>query len=154
MHSWDFFLKLFVVTIKPTAIYCGDIWALRYLYTLEQVHVFYFKKLLAVSTQTPNTIIRLETGISHLEFNVAKRLLESWRRYALLPNSQYSSKYLVRLIDLCNCKEMNESWINFSNHILRRFCTALSIDSNKGEISNFRKNASCQRILVKHHKKF
>ena len=149
MHSWDSFLKLFEATIKPTAMYCSDIWAPRYLHTLERVQGFYFKKLLALSRQTPDTIVRLETGIAHLELNVAKQLLESWRRYALLPKSRYASKYLVRLIELCNRKEINDSWINYLDHILQRFSTTLTINSNIGEISNTRWNALSQSILVK-----
>jgi len=147
INAWESFLNLYESCIKPTALYCADVWGPSYLHEIERVQVTYFKKLLALNRRTPDAIVRMECGIYHMQLSVIKKMLETWRRYSQLPGERYAKKYLVRMTHLCNENQLENSWVNYLKVILEQFAPALSINSNVAEISNARWNNKVDYIL-------
>jgi len=56
IQSWPSFLKLYEACIKPTVLYCADIWGNNCFYKIERVQVSYFKKLLALNRRTSDAL--------------------------------------------------------------------------------------------------
>ena len=147
INEWDSFIKLYNACIKPTALYCADIWAPKYLNSLERVQLHFFKKLLTMSKMTPDAVVRMETGISHMELSVAKQALETWRRYSLIPEDRFANKFLKRCIELHNIQPLENSWIGYLDKILQNHSTSISINSNVVEMGNLKWNLSVKLIL-------
>jgi len=149
VQAWNSCLKLYETCIRPTSLYCADIWAPNYSHNLERVQVFFFKKLLGLNRRTPDAIVRLEAGVPKLEVNVAKLTLETWRRYLLCTSDRYVKQCLRRLIELHNEEQTQNTWISNLAKILENYSTTLSINSNVAEIGITRWNLLVNNILEK-----
>ena len=60
--SAPIFFKMFYAQIKPMLLYGSEIWGLKEYKSVEKVHTSALKKLLNVSSRTPNDIAYGETG--------------------------------------------------------------------------------------------
>ena len=74
----NIFFKLFDAQVKPMLLYAAEIWGINKYETIEKVHTFACKKLLGVSTRTPNTVIYGEVGRYPLYIDSATLVLKYW----------------------------------------------------------------------------
>lgn len=70
--SWDSVLKLYQSILTSTLLYAVPAWGLRYCSLVETAQVRFFKKLLLIPQNTPNALVRLETGVLSLTLQIAK----------------------------------------------------------------------------------
>lgn len=86
--------------LLPTLLYSSEIWALQYSEPLESCQLQYFKNLFLWPKTTPNYIVRLETGITHIMANILKLALNWLVKVLLMPNNRFPKACFLRLKEL------------------------------------------------------
>ena len=135
----DIFFKLFDAQVKPMLLYAAEIWGTSHFDTIEKVHTFACKKLLGVSTRTPNTLIYGEVGRYPLYIDSIIRALNYWYKLLQLEDNRLPKLAYIRekqemtktqgwATNLKRCLEQNgyaDRWIyentNNMNSFIKRF---------------------------------
>ena len=86
MTSWQARIKLYNSLVLSVLLVNAPVWSLRYCDVIERVQVSFFKRLLFLSRNTPDHLVRLETGSIKLSFYVFK-LTVNWLEKLLTMNS-------------------------------------------------------------------
>jgi len=92
------FFKLFDSQIQPILLYGAEVWGLQDPTAVESVHLLACKKLLNVSTRTPNGMIYGETGRLPLYINAYSRCIKYWLRLTRLSESRLPRRVYEMLL--------------------------------------------------------
>ncbi|CAH1155478.1 unnamed protein product [Phaedon cochleariae] len=93
IHTWQPRIKLFASMALSVLSNSIPVWSLRYLDVLERVQLNFLKRVLLVPSNTPDAIVRLETGrvkFAHSDYR-NERYDESFTQYALLSELGYEA---------------------------------------------------------------
>ncbi|KAI5703877.1 hypothetical protein M8J76_001061 [Diaphorina citri] len=74
-YNWEANKIVYNSVIKSILLYGAEVWGLRYLEELEKPQVKYLKSLLYLPRNTPNYIVRKETGMSKMGQEIIKRAI-------------------------------------------------------------------------------
>lgn len=99
-NSWNVQTELFDTIIINSLSYCSAIWSLKYTDVLERVQVTFFKKLLCLPVNTPDYMVRLETGRVKLAYLCFKLALDYLIKILYLPHNRLPFICLQRLLAL------------------------------------------------------
>lgn len=82
------FLRLFDQQVLPTITYAAEVWGVKETKIVEQVHMYACKKILSVSTKTPNTMIYGELGRYPLFVNTFIQAVKYWLKILEMPSER------------------------------------------------------------------
>ena len=91
---------LFESVVKPTLLYGGAVWALRYKHELEPVQNNYFRRLLGMHPWLPTAIVRRETASDHLEVSLWEQILTFLYKIKRMEPERYAAIIFQRLAQL------------------------------------------------------
>ncbi|KAI5743687.1 hypothetical protein M8J77_021086 [Diaphorina citri] len=74
-YNWEANKIVYNSVIKSILLYGAEVWGVRYLEELEKPQVKYLKSLLYLPRNTPNYIVRKETGMSKMGQEIIKRAI-------------------------------------------------------------------------------
>ncbi|KAL1447205.1 hypothetical protein WDU94_013867 [Cyamophila willieti] len=97
VHSWENRTTLYQAIVKSTLLYAVEVWGPRYQELLEKAQVNYFKKLLFWPRNTPNYILRRETGAEKLSTDIFEKMLKWWEKILRMPEYRYPKLCLQEL---------------------------------------------------------
>lgn len=100
MNSWRSYDTLFQSLSLSTLFYGVQSWGLRHLDLLEKVKLSFFKKLLSLPINTPNYVVRLETGSLHLSYRVFSLTLNWISKISTMDHSRYPRLCFEKLKEL------------------------------------------------------
>jgi hypothetical protein len=113
------FLRLFDLQVQPALTYAAEIWGVKEVKKIEQVHMYACKKVLSVSQKTPNSMIYGELGRHPLYINTFVKAVKYWLRLVQMPNGRFAKAAYETL------KTMDErgtsTWVTSTRSILFRF---------------------------------
>ncbi|KAI5724202.1 hypothetical protein M8J76_016946 [Diaphorina citri] len=89
VHSWENKMTLYQAIVKSTLLYAAEVWGSRYQEILEKAQVNYFKTYLFWPRNTPNYIVRRETGVDKLSTNILEKMLKWWVKILQMPEERY-----------------------------------------------------------------
>ncbi|KAI5729013.1 hypothetical protein M8J77_024205 [Diaphorina citri] len=89
VHSWENKMTLYHAIVKSTLLYAAEVWGSRYQEILEKAQVKYFKTYLFWPRNTPNYIVRRETGVDKLSTNILEKMLKWWVKILQMPEERY-----------------------------------------------------------------
>lgn len=95
--SWEARLTLFNTIVVNSLSYCAPVWAGRYADILERVQVGFFKRLLCLPRNTPDFMVRLETGTVKLGLLIFSLSLSFLERLLVLPAARLPRACFDRL---------------------------------------------------------
>lgn len=99
-EAWSTKSHLLKSVILPTSLYAAEVWSLRYIEKLETVQTRYIKRLLQLPRQTPNYLIRCETGEDNIQVRILKKTLSWWNKILLMNNERYPRKCYNLMLEL------------------------------------------------------
>lgn len=100
MCAWEARMQLFDSMVSSTLLYGAETWSLRYLSNLERVQGIFFKTVFNWPQNTPNYIIRCETGRKNIAVNALKIILNWWQKILKMNNTSLPKICYNRLIEL------------------------------------------------------
>ena len=74
------FFKLFDAQIVPVLLYGSELWSCFDCPNVEKVHMYACKRILGLSSQSPNHMVYGELGRHHLSILASTRCVEYWLR--------------------------------------------------------------------------
>lgn len=120
--NWSVRTTLFNTIIVNSLAYCAGVWSLRYCKELEIVQTAFFKRLLGLPRNTPDYIVRLETGTVKLAYICFKLAISLYIRILALPSQRFPNQCLVRLINLdkSGWRDERHNWVSQVHNIFDR----------------------------------
>ena len=97
------FFKLFDSQIKPMLLYGAEIWGMKSREIIEKVHLFACKKLLGVSSKTPNSFIYHELNRYPLCVDARMKVVKYWAKLLNLEEER-----LPKLAYSRECRELDK----------------------------------------------
>lgn len=116
--------KLFKATVASTVLYVSVIWGLKHAPDVEKIQVLFYKRLLMLPNHTPGYVIRLETGSTRLEADIAKRALKFRQKILNMHSDRYPKRLYTKLKELntattpSHAKRLN--WFSLLQALLKR----------------------------------
>ena len=112
------FFKLFDTQIKPVLLYAAEMWGLAsedIIQTIEKVHMFACKRLLGVTSRTPNTLVQAELNRFPLRIDAQTRAVKYWAKIQNLGEERLPKQAYLREL-----REKNKpgNWAEGIKHIL------------------------------------
>ncbi|KAK2578451.1 hypothetical protein KPH14_012257 [Odynerus spinipes] len=113
---------LFSAIIKSIMLYDVGIWGLQYTAEMERVAVEFEKGFLNVPKYTPGYMIRLETGRTHLDYDIIKKALSFCGRLANIREGRLPRKCWekMKLQDRTNA-DNKKNWISQLKNKLKEY---------------------------------
>lgn len=113
MRSWSGRLKLFNSIVTSTTLYGSHIWGLLHVDQIEKIQSYFLKRVIGVSKYTSNSVLRLETGRTHLKFSVIKKAVVYWAKMLNMENDRYVKKCFLALNELSlTSKNLKYNWVS------------------------------------------
>lgn len=100
LDCWESRLTLYQSIVINSLTHCAAVWGLRYPDIIETAQTGFLKRLLSLTRSTPNYILRLETGLSHLCLTVFKMALNWQQKLLIMSESRYPKICYNRLLYL------------------------------------------------------
>lgn len=112
--SWHVRIKLYNSIVLNSFSHCSAIWALRYTNLLERVQVSFFKQLLCLPRNTPDYMVRIETGSSKLSVTCLSLALSFLINILTLPQDRLPRLCLERLVALDGTEhsQVSFNWVS------------------------------------------
>ena len=85
----NFFFKLFDAQIVPVMPYGSELWGCFDCPNVEKVHMYACKRILDLSSQSPNHMVYGELGRHHLCVLASTRCVKYWLRLNKLSSNRY-----------------------------------------------------------------
>ena len=98
--SIPIFFKLFDSQIQPIVQYGAEVWGLVQNASVEKVHLFAMKRILAVDRRTPNDLIYGELGRYPIYLNSYFRCIRYWLKLILMEENRLPKKAYKMLLAL------------------------------------------------------
>ena len=136
--TWQTCLKLYNSLVSSVTLYSAVVWSIRYLENIEKVQLCFFKSLLNLPLNTPDCVLRLETGNSPIALVVFKLTLKWIIKLINMENFRYPKICFLKLKDLAQRFPTNNDKYNWISQINTNFFKKINIDidifckSNKG----------------------
>lgn len=108
--SWEARITLYKSLILSVLLYGVGIWGLRYLDVIERAQVWFYKRLLLLPRNTPDCLVRLETGSVKLAYNAFKLSLGWLQKILAMPSHRLPKLCFLRLLNL-NIRDDRYSWV-------------------------------------------
>ena len=108
------FFKLFDCQVKPILLYGAEIWGMKGREIIEKVHLFACKKLLGVSTKTPNSFIYFELNRYPLYVDARMKVFKYWAKLLNLEEGRLPRQAYNR-----ECRELDK--VNGWGMMLREY---------------------------------
>lgn len=106
---WPAVLELYNAIVRGAIQHCLPVWGLRYTDVLERCQVSFFKYYLKLPRTTPDAVVRLEVGITHLKFLIFSQALSWLIKILSLNDSRMPKICLNRMLELDNV-ESRYNW--------------------------------------------
>ncbi|XP_031354005.1 uncharacterized protein LOC116178597 isoform X1 [Photinus pyralis] len=112
--------RLFKAIVSSVLLYGAEIWSLRYLEMVERVQVKYYKQIFHWPSNTPNYMVRMETGQIHLKIQIIKNTLNLWEKILRLPEHRLLKHSYHGLLNLDRSSHNNPTmnWVTQVKEIL------------------------------------
>ena len=91
------FFKLFDIQDKPILLYGADIWGMKKRNIIEKVYLFACKKLLRVSSNSPNSFDYCELNRYPLMVDVKVRVIKYWAKLLGMGEERIPKQALLTL---------------------------------------------------------
>ena len=76
----DLQLKLFDALVYPILMYSAEIWGFENKNIIEKIHLQFCKKILGVTTSTPNVMVYGKIGRYPIELQIKIKMLYFWNK--------------------------------------------------------------------------
>lgn len=96
-HDMDIFFKLFDAQIAPILLYGSELWGCFDCSQIEKVHMYACKRLLGISSNSPNQMVYGELGRCTLSILANIRSVKYWLRLNCMPDSRYAKMSYIML---------------------------------------------------------
>ena len=100
--------KLFDAQVQPILLYGAEVWGLDSCSLIENVHLYFMKRYLNVSSRTPNTVIYGELGRYPLYINARIRSVRYWLKLLRMSSTRYPRKVYKMLLNRVYVKD---NWV-------------------------------------------
>lgn len=87
--DWNSKIRLFESISLSCALYASQIWGLRYMDKMEELQMYFFKRLLGVERTVPGYLVRLETASPPFSLRVIKQAIKYWIKLMLMEEERY-----------------------------------------------------------------
>ena len=84
------FFKLFDAQIVPVLLYGSELWGCFGCPNVEKVHMYACKRIIGLSSQSPNHMVYGELGRHHLSVLASTRCVKYWLRLNKLTSNRYA----------------------------------------------------------------
>ena len=110
--DWEVRTRLNNAITLSTLLYGAEVWALTYCDVLERRNILFFICLLSLSRSTPNAIVRLECGLTHISQKILERSLKLFFKISRMPENRYPKICLNKLVKLhlLNPRNIKYNW--------------------------------------------
>lgn len=135
--SWETKKVLFDSMVSSTLLYASEIWSLKYLDAIEVVQLKFIKYLFGWPRNTPNYIVRIETGRNPLSIKVIKKLITLWTKLSHMSDERLPKLCFERLKAMDKNKpDIVYNWVSQVRTLadLNSFTEELSINHSNGLI--------------------
>ena len=114
----NIFFKLFDAQIVPVLLYGSELWGCFGCPNVEKVHMYACKRILGLSSQSPNHMVYGELGRHHLSVLASTRYMKYWLRLNKLSSNRY-----VRMANNMMKNMAEEGKENWASVVRELLCT-------------------------------
>lgn len=97
----------------------SEIWGLQYANVVERGQLKFFKMLLSLPVNTPDSFVRVETGRSHVICKILKRTLRWWSKLLEMSEEKLPKQCYNKLLQIIDFKSVPFNWAKDVRVILR-----------------------------------
>lgn len=114
---WETKTTLFDAMVSSILMYAAEVWALRYMEPIEVIQSRFIKSLFLWQRNTPNFIVRLETGRYKLKVLLLKRILNWWVKLSNMSEERLPRLCFNRLIEIDKIRTKHEYDFNWVTQV-------------------------------------
>ena len=138
------FFKLFDSQVKPMLLYGAEIWGMKKRDIIEKVHLYACKKLLGVSTKTPNSFIYAELNRYPLFVDARVRVMKYWAKLLVMEEGRLPKQAYMR--ELRELNKENGWGLMIQEHLMVNGFGNIWIDQERGVSSSFHREFKQREI--------
>ena len=140
------FFKLFDSQVKSILLYGAEIWGMRKREVIEKVHLYACKKLLGVSTKTPNSFVYTELNRYPLYVDARVRVMKYWAKLLQMDEGRLPKQAYIREL-----RELNKEkgWgLMIQEHLTINGFGNIWLDQERGVTTSFCKEFKQREIDI------
>lgn len=107
VYCWNAKETIYKAMVKTVLLYAAEIWGPRYAEEIETAQVKYFKNQFYWPRNTPNYIVRNETGTYKIHLDIVEKMLKWWLKILLMEDHRYPKICLKTLIEFESRQPLN-----------------------------------------------